>query len=202
MTTHDVREDSTTGVAAAVAALRRGDLAVLPTDTVYGIAVVAQDPVAAARLFEIKQRPADAALPVLVADAEQAFSLCGDVPDLARRLADRHWPGGLTLVLPRRPGLDLDLGGVDDGTIGVRVPDHEVPVELARRVGPLAATSANLHGRPTPATAQGVVDQLGGTVRTVVDGGTCAGAPSTVVAISASGDLTVLREGRIPPTEL
>ena len=186
----------------AVAALAAGEPVVIPTDTVYGIAVVAQDPAAAARLFEIKQRPSDAALPVLVADAEQAFSLCGDVPDLARRLADRHWPGGLTLVLPRRPGLHLDLGGADDGTIGVRVPDHQVPVELARRVGPLAATSANLHGRPTPATAEGVVEQLGGAVRTVVDGGPCEGAPSTVVAISAAGDLTVLREGRIPATAL
>ena len=175
---------------------------VIPTDTVYGIAVVAEDPVATARLFEIKQRPSAAALPVLASDAEQAFSLCGDVPDLARRLAERHWPGGLTLVLPRRAGLDLDLGGVDDGTIGVRVSDHRVPTELARRVGPLAATSANLHGQPTPTTAEGVVAQLGGVVPVVIDGGVCEGAASTVVAVSERGDLTVLREGRIAPGDL
>jgi len=186
----------------AAAALAAGHPVVIPTDTVYGIAVVAEDPAATARLFEVKQRPTAAALPVLVADADQAFALCGDVPELARRLAERHWPGGLTLVLPRRAGLDLDLGGADDGTIGVRVPDHPVPVELARRVGPLAATSANLHGQPTPPTAAEVVEQLGGAVGVVVDGGRCEGAPSTVVAISAGGDLTVLRAGRIPPAEL
>jgi L-threonylcarbamoyladenylate synthase len=186
----------------AAEALAAGEPVVLPTDTVYGIAVVAEDRAATARLFEIKQRPAAAALPVLAADADQAFGLCGDVPDLARRLAELHWPGGLTLVLPRRPGLDLDLGGVDDGTIGVRVPDHPVPTALAGRVGPLAATSANRHGRPTPATAPEVAEELGGSVRVVVDGGTCAGDPSTVVAVSARGDLTVLREGRIPADRL
>lgn len=186
----------------AAEALAAGRPVVLPTDTVYGIAVVAEDPAATARLFEIKQRPAAAALPVLVADAEQAFALCGDVPAIARRLADRHWPGGLTLVLPRRPGLDLDLGGIDDGTIGVRVPDHPVPVALARRVGPLAATSANRHGRPTPATAAEVSEELGGLVEVVVDGGACAGSPSTVVAVSERGDLTVLREGRIAAADL
>lgn len=186
----------------AAAALAAGEPVIVPTDTVYGIAVVATDPAATARLFAIKQRPSQAALPVLATDADQAFSLCGDVPDLARRLAERHWPGGLTLVLPRRPGLDLDLGGIDDGTIGVRVPDHDVPVALAALVGPLAATSANLHGQPTPETAAGVVEQLGDAVRVVVDGGTCSGAASTVVAVSAGGDLTVLREGRIAPADL
>lgn len=189
-------------VAAAADALAAGDAVVIPTDTVYGLAAVAEDPAAAARLFEIKQRPAHAALPVLVADAEQAFALCGEVPDLARRLAARHWPGPLTLVLPRRPGLQLDLGGVDDGTIGVRVPSHPVPVELARRVGALAATSANLHGRRTPTTAAGVRAELPEGVRVVVDGGTCDGAPSTVVSVSEWGDVTVLREGRIPSTSL
>jgi L-threonylcarbamoyladenylate synthase len=189
-------------LAEAVAALEAGEPVVVPTDTVYGLAAVAQDPAATARLFEIKQRPTDAALPVLVADAEQAFSLCDAVPDEARRLALRHWPGGLTLVLPRRPGLDLDLGGVDDGTIGVRVPDHPVPVALAGLVGPLAATSANRHGRPTPATAAAAADQLGGLVRVVVDGGRCDGAPSTVVAVGPGGEVTVLREGRIPAADL
>jgi L-threonylcarbamoyladenylate synthase len=177
---------------AAVDALRAGDAVVLPTDTVYGIASM---PSATACLFRIKQRPTDVAVPVLAADAEQAFALCADVPDVARALADAFWPGGLTLVLPRRAALGFDLGGADDATIGVRVPDHEVPRALARAVGPLATTSANLHGRPTPETAPEVAAELPD-VAVVLDGGRCAGAPSTVVACDGRG-MRVLREGRI-----
>jgi len=165
---------------------------------VYGVAVDPSRPGATDRLFAVKERPTEVALPVLAADVDQAFALAGEVPPAARRLADAFWPGGLTLVVPRRPGLGYDLGGVDDLTIGVRVPDHDVVRSLARRVGPLAATSANLHGRPTPETAAGVAAELGDRVAVVLDGGVCAGAPSTVVACTADGAVTVLRAGRIP----
>jgi len=185
-----------------VEALAAGRPVVLPTDTVYGVAVDPSRPGATDRLFEVKDRPTEAALPVLAADVDQAFALAGDVPAAARRLADAFWPGGLTLVVPRRPGLGYDLGGLDDLTIGVRVPDHDVVRALARRVGPLAATSANLHGRPTPGTAAGVVAELGDRVAVVLDGGVCAGAPSTVVACTADGSVTVLREGRIPSADV
>ncbi len=182
---------------AAVAALEAGLVVVIPTDTVYGLAVDPRRPGATGRLFAIKERPTDAALPVLAADAVAAFALTDEVSAQAARLASRFWPGGLTLVVPRRPGLALDLGGADDTTIGVRVPDHDLVRELTRRVGPLAATSANLHGRPTPATAEEVVAQLGAAdVAVVIDGGRCAGAPSTVVACTGH-DAVVLREGRI-----
>lgn len=181
-----------------IAALEAGLPVVVPTDTVYGLAVDPSRPGATDRLFAIKQRPTEAALPVLAADVDQALGLAGDVPASALVLADRFWPGGLTLVVPRRPGLGYDLGGIDDATIGVRVPDHDVVRSLARRVGPLAATSANLHGRPTPETAAGVVAELGDRVAVVLDGGVCAGAPSTVVACAVDGSVAVLREGRIP----
>jgi L-threonylcarbamoyladenylate synthase len=184
-----------TDLDAAVAALRAGEIVVVPTDTVYGIAVDPTRPGATDRLFAVKARPTDVPLPILAADADQAFSLAADVSPVARRLAEACWPGGLTIVLPRRAGLDFDLGGADDATIGVRVPDHEVPRALARAVGPLATTSANLHGRPTPETAAGVAAELAG-VAVVLDGGRCAGAPSTVV-VCTGDDWRVVREGRI-----
>jgi len=136
-----------------------------------------------------------------VASVDQAVLLSGDLPSTALALAEAFWPGGLTLVVPRRRGLDLDLGGEDDATLGLRLPDHRVPVALASRVGPLAATSANLHGRPTPPTADEVAAQLGDAVELVLDGGPCAGAPSTVVTCTAEG-VAVLREGRVPTAEV
>lgn len=175
----------------AADALRRGEVVVIPTDTVYGVAAL---PAHTARLFEVKQRPTDVALPVLVADEAQARTIA-DVPRRAAALMAAHWPGGLTIVLARLPSFDADLGGSDASTVGVRVPDHDVPRELARRVGPLVTTSANRHGRPTPATAAEVAGELD--VALVIDGGTCAGAPSTVVRVD--GDrVEILRAGAIP----
>ena len=174
----------------AVAALQRGEVIGLPTDTVYGVACL---PPFTARLFEIKARPTDVALPVLVADEEQARSIA-EVPPLAATLMRRHWPGGLTIVLPRRASFLADLGGADQSTVGVRVPDHEVPRELARRVGPLVTSSANLHQRPTPPTAAGVRDELG--LQLVIDGGRCEGHPSTVVRVEGE-HVEILRQGAV-----
>jgi tRNA threonylcarbamoyl adenosine modification protein (Sua5/YciO/YrdC/YwlC family) len=174
----------------AVAALQRGEVIVVPTDTVYGVASL---PASTARLFEVKERPTDVALPVLVADRAQAESIAVFSPRAAQ-LADEHWPGGLTIVLPRAPGFDADLGGTDASTVGVRVPDHEVPRAIARRVGPLVTTSANLHGRPTPATAADAARELG--VAVWIDGGVLGGAPSTVVRVEGDS-VVVLRQGAI-----
>jgi tRNA threonylcarbamoyl adenosine modification protein (Sua5/YciO/YrdC/YwlC family) len=178
-------------------ALRAGQVVVLPTDTVYGVATL---PAFTARLFEVKARPTEVALPVLAADVDQALSLAAEVSPVARRLAERFWPGGLTLVLARATHVDWDLGGTDTATIGVRVPDHDVPRRLAGELGPLVTTSANRHGRPTPETAAGVAAELGQGLL-VVDGGRCAGAPSTVVAVTGD-EWRVLREGRIPADAL
>jgi L-threonylcarbamoyladenylate synthase len=174
----------------AVAALRRGDAIVIPTDTVYGVAAL---PRFTARLFEVKERPTDVALPVLVADREQAESIAV-LSARAADLADAHWPGGLTLVLPRAARFDADLGGTDTDTVGVRVPDHDVPRRLARLVGPLVTTSANLHGRPTPATAGEAAAELG--VTTWIDGGVLGGAPSTVVRVVGES-VEILRQGAV-----
>ncbi|MGE3836225.1 MAG: L-threonylcarbamoyladenylate synthase [Acidimicrobiia bacterium] len=185
---------------AAVEALRAGLVVLLPTDTVYGLAVDPTRPGATARLFAVKARPTEVALPVLAADAGQALGLAGPVSPVAGRLAGELWPGGLTLVVARRAGLGLDLGGPDDLTIGLRVPDDDLVRHLAAEVGPLATTSANRHGRSTPATAAEVLDQLGPAAAglgAVLDGGPRSGLASTVVSCVGDGAV-VLREGAVP----
>jgi L-threonylcarbamoyladenylate synthase len=185
---------------AAERALRAGQLVGLPTDTVYGLAADAFRTGAADRLFAAKRRPRDVDLPVLVTGREQADQLATGLPDVAYRLMDRFWPGALTLVLPRDPDVVADLGD-DEATIGLRSPDHEVARELWRRVGPLATTSANLHGQPTATTAGEVARLFGPAVPVVLDGGTCAGSPSTVVDCTGE-EPKLLREGRIPWSEI
>ncbi len=181
-------------------ALRAGQLVGLPTDTVYGLAADAFRTGAADRLFAAKRRPRDVDLPVLVADADQARGLATGIPDVAFRLMERFWPGALTLVLPRDPDVVADLGD-DEATIGLRCPDHDVARDLCRRVGPLATSSANLHGQPTATTAQQVADLFGPAVPVVLDGGTCAGSASTVLDCTGT-EPKLLREGRIPWTKI
>lgn len=180
-------------------ALRAGLVVGLPTDTVYGLAVDPTQPGAVQRLFELKARPDSVALPVLVADVGQAQSL-GDCGPAARALMSRWWPGGLTLVVTRRPGLGLELGG-DEGTIGVRCPAHAIPLELARMVGPLATTSANLHGSAPLETAESLSVELGSGVAVILDAGACRGSPSTVVDCTGS-EPVCLREGAISWAEV
>lgn len=183
----------------AIAALQAGEAVVVPTDTVYGLAALPTVAGAVDRLYALKGRPADMPIAVLVANVEQVRALA-DLPDIALRLAGAFWPGPLTLVLPRRPGLDLPLGGFAT-TIGVRWPDHPLIARLATAVGPLATTSANRTGEPTPATAPEAAASLVGDVAVVLDGGPCAGTASTVVDV-AGPDLRVLREGGLTESRL
>lgn len=153
---------------AVVDALLAGEVVAVPTDTVYGLVATLDH---AERLFEVKQRPADVDLPVLCAGRAQAQSLAAEpLPDLVAQ-----WPGALTVVVRRAPSLSANLGSHAD-TVGLRVPDHPVPRELARHVGPLASTSANLHGKPPATTAAEITLDV-----MVVDGGVCNGKPSTVI---------------------
>jgi L-threonylcarbamoyladenylate synthase len=187
-------------IEAAVSALAVADIVGLPTDTVYGLAADPFRAGATDRLFVLKRRPRSVELPVLVADEQQALSLTVAVPASARRLMANYWPGPLTLVLPRRPDLNADLGQ-DDATVGVRCPDHPVPLALCRAVGPLATTSANRHGEPPVATAAELVTAFGAGVELVLDAGPCRGAPSTVV--DCTGDVPrLLREGRLAWAEV
>ena len=162
-----------------LATLRRGGVVVLPTETVYGLAALAADREAIERLFVLKGRPDSKAIAVLVGDLDQARALTTD--DLDR--CARWWPGPLTAVVNRSPDAALYLGA-DVTTIGVRCPDHGFVRRLALKLGPIAATSANRSGEPTPATAAEVAAAFP-EVTLVVDGGPRTGMPSTVV------DLTV-----------
>ena len=181
---------------AALEALADGRIVGIPTDTVYGLAADPFRPGATERLFDAKRRSRDVDLPVLVATIEQAMSLTTAVPAIASTLMQRFWPGPLTLVLPRHPDLIADLGE-DEATIGVRCPAHPVPLALCAKGGPLATTSANLHGEPTSETAEEVVAVFGEAVAVVLDGGRRAGSPSTVVDCTGA-EPRLLREGRIP----
>jgi L-threonylcarbamoyladenylate synthase len=187
-------------VALAVRALAGGDIVGIPTDTVYGVAADPFRTGASDRLFLLKGRPRNVVLPVLVADAEQAFSLSTAVPEAAVTLAGRFWPGPLTLVLPRRPDLGADLGE-EDATVGVRCPAHPVPIAICRRMGPLATTSANRHNQLPATTARGVAEALGPDLVLVLDAGTCDGLPSTVVDCTGR-DPKVLRPGRLPVEDI
>lgn len=189
-----------TVVLQAVRALAQGLPIGIPTDTVYGLAVDPFRAGATDRIFAAKRRPRDVSLPLLVSGVEQALSVSTAVPARALELMARYWPGPLTIVIPARPGLAADLGD-DDVTVGVRAPDHPVPLALCAAVGPLATTSANRHGEP-PMTAAAEVDAaFGDALGVVLDGGLCAGDPSTVVDCTGE-ELKLLREGRIPWAEL
>jgi len=190
---------SSSGLDAAVEALVAGLVVAVPTDTVYGLAVDPRRTGAVERVFAVKQRPEQFALPVLIADPSELADLA-DVTRVADRLTGRYWPGPLTLVLSRRPGLGFELGG-DGRTIGVRCPDNTLVRELLRRTGPLAVTSANLHGEPPLQTADAVREHFGARVGIVLDGGRCDGRPSTVVSFTDEG-LQSLREGVVDFAEL
>jgi L-threonylcarbamoyladenylate synthase len=192
-----VDEGDAAAVRMAVDALRAGDVVALPTDTVYGLAVLPTVPGATAQLFALKERGTDVPIAVLCADAAQALRLAApdEVTDEVRRVAERLWPGPLTLVLARRPDLAYELGEPVD-TVGVRCPDHQLVREIAAATGPIATTSANRHGEPTPPTAAGVTGTFGAALGLVLDGGSRQASPSTVVAV-ARGSWTVLREGSL-----
>lgn len=176
----------------AVARLGAGEVVALPTDTVYGLCVAATVAGATARLFEVKERPASVALPVLVADSEDAAEL-GEFNQAARKLLTAHWPGPLTIVVARTDAsLGWDLGG-EPATIGLRCPNEETLRRIARAVGPLAVSSANVHGHP-PCTTAAEVEGAFGAAFPVVDGGRRAAIPSTVV--DCTGDqVRTLRRG-------
>jgi L-threonylcarbamoyladenylate synthase len=184
-------------IAAAAAALRAGELVAFPTETVYGLGALALDERAVARIFAAKGRPADNPLIAHVSDAAGARELAARWPELAERLAERFWPGPLTLVVPRAPHLPGILtAGLD--TVAVRVPGHPVAAALLRAVGePVAAPSANRFTRVSPTTAAHVTEALGEAVSVVLDAGPVAlGIESAVVDVSGPLPL-LLRPGTI-----
>ena len=184
----------------AAEALTAGDIVGVPTDTVYGLAADPFHTGASDRLFALKRRPRSVELPVLVASEEEALTLTIAVPAAARRLMASYWPGALTLVLPRRPDLNADLGD-DDATVGLRCPGHPVPLALCDAVGPLATTSANRHGDQPATTASELASAFGAGVALILDAGVCNRTASTVVDCTGQ-EPRLLREGQLPWAEL
>jgi L-threonylcarbamoyladenylate synthase len=189
------------GLEAAAAAIGRGGLVLLPTDTVYGVAGDAFTAAAVTALLAAKNRGRAMPVPVLIGEASTVAGLTVDLPPVATELAQRFWPGGLTLVVEHAPSLAWDLGEAE-GTVAVRLPDDDVARDLLRRTGPLAVSSANRSGRPAATTAQEAVAQLGDHAAVVLDGGPRGGsAPSTIVDCTGPTP-RVLRVGAVPVDRL
>ncbi|MGZ8501910.1 MAG: L-threonylcarbamoyladenylate synthase [Candidatus Limnocylindrales bacterium] len=192
--------DDASGRAAAIVALRAGELVAMPTDTVYGLGVALHAAGGLGRLFAAKDRPLDRGIVLLLADHHQA-DIVGLLDAAAHVLAAAFWPGGLTLVVPRRPEADLppELTG-GGATIGVRLPAHDSPRALAAVLGPLPVSSANRSGEPPARSAGAVLAQLGDRpgVALVLDGGPAAGGVASTVVDCADGPPRILRVGAIP----
>lgn len=187
---------------AAARVLAEGGLVAFPTDTVYGVGAHAFQPDAVERIYVAKIRPRDKAIPILLAQPDDLVLVAEGITEAAWLLAERFWPGGLTLVLPKKTSVP-DVVSAGGPTVAVRAPDHPVPLALIAALGvPLAATSANLSGHPSPVTAPEVVAELGGRIELILDGGQCpGGVPSTVLDLTTDPP-AILRAGVIAAKEI
>lgn len=189
-------ETRAAGLAAAAAAIGRGELVLLPTDTVYGVAADAFTPSAVTALLAAKNRGRAMPVPVLVPEASTLAGLVVTLPTVANQLAQDFWPGGLTLVLEYAPSLAWDLGDAE-GTVAVRLPDDEVARDLLRRTGPLAVSSANRSGRPAATTAQEADEQLGAHAAVVLDGGPRSSSAASTIVDCTAATPRILRVGAV-----
>ncbi|MGY1438024.1 L-threonylcarbamoyladenylate synthase [Streptomyces reniochalinae] len=193
--------DRATGLREAASAVKRGELVVLPTDTVYGIGADAFSADAVGDLLEAKGRGRGMPSPVLVGSPNTLHGLVTDFSEQAWELVDAYWPGALTLVAKHQPSLTWDLGETH-GTVAVRMPLHPVAIELLTEFGPMAVSSANLTGRAAPATCDEAQEMLGESVAVYLDGGpTQDNVPSSIVDVSGPVPL-LLRAGALDADEL
>jgi L-threonylcarbamoyladenylate synthase len=186
----------------AIEILKGGGIVVFPTDTVYGLGCDVFNVRAAERIYGVKQRSRHLPLPVLLADSTQLADVVASVPEIARYLMRRFWPGGLTLVLPKKDTLP-DIITAGSNKIAVRIPDHVVPLTLIRGLGvPIIGTSANISDKPSPVTAEEVEQQLGSQVDLIIDMGRCPGGLESTV-VDVTGEIPViLRRGVISEEEI
>ncbi|HWM84302.1 MAG TPA: L-threonylcarbamoyladenylate synthase [Kofleriaceae bacterium] len=181
----------------AALALSRGEVVCVPTESSYGLAADLRSAAGLAKITALKGgRPADSPFPLIAGAIEEARALARVWPEAAERLAARHWPGPLTLVVPARPGLPAEVVGPGGG-VGVRVSSHPIAAALASALGAITATSANRSGQPPATTAAQARAGFGGELSLYLDGGVCAGVPSTVVEVDEDGRLRLLRPGPI-----
>ncbi|MEW2293145.1 L-threonylcarbamoyladenylate synthase [Streptomyces sp. NPDC006743] len=193
--------DRATGLREAASAVRRGELVVLPTDTVYGIGADAFSSEAVADLLAAKGRGRAMPTPVLIGSPNTLHGLVTDFSEMAWELVDAFWPGALTLIARHQPSLQWDLGDTR-GTVAVRMPLHPVAIELLNEFGPMAVSSANLTGHPAPETCDAAQEMLGDSVSVYLDGGPTPGnAPSSIVDVSRAVPV-LLRAGALSAEEL
>jgi len=200
MKTEILTANSPNAMTSALAILLSGGLVAFPTDTVYGVGALAFHQKAIEEIYIAKDRAIEKAIPVLIGDTADLIKVADEIPIFAMRLIARFWPGPLTVLLPKKTTLPEAISATS--TVGVRVPAHDMARALLRLAGPLAVTSANISGQPSPTTAQEVSTQLGGRIAMILDGGkTPGGIPSTLV--DCTGDeIQVLREGPITKAQL
>ena len=184
----------------ALKILQSGGIVAFPTDTVYGLGALAFDNAAIESIYTAKDRPIKKAIPILIGDLIDLDQVAVDVPDMALHFAARFWPGPLTCVIPKKQTLPSAVSATP--TVAVRIPDHSDARALLRAAGPMAVTSANISGQPSPSTAQEVYEQLNGRIPLILDGGkTQGGIPSTLVDCTGEKPV-ILREGPISLSEL
>lgn len=200
-----VEAELLTGMRLARTAIGRGELVVIPTDTVYGVAADAFNPAAVQKLLDAKGRTRQSPPPVLIPGIPTLDALAESVPDVVRQLVDRYWPGALTIILPAQSSLAWDLGETR-GTVALRMPAGRIALELLSETGPLAVSSANLTGKPAATTAEEAEDMLDASVSVFLDDGPGGSAPSTIVDATGlstpGGKLRIVREGAISSADI
>ncbi len=195
MQTITLPADNPASIETALDLLTEGEIVAFPTDTVYGLGANAFYSPGIIKLFEAKGRDANKAIAVLIGDNGHLDLLTDFLSASARKLIEHFWPGGLTIVVPKKKDLPELLSA--GSSIGIRMPNHSIALELLNKFGPLATTSANLSGKNNPHNAGDVLNQLNGRVPLILDGGRCpGGVPSTVVDCSTD-EVRILRPGAI-----
>jgi L-threonylcarbamoyladenylate synthase len=192
--------DDPQAILAAENIIKQGGLIAFPTDTIYGVAADPFNPEALEKVYMVKERPDEKALPVLIGDLSQLNDLVSTIREDVFKIAASFWPGALTLVLPKAPSIPAELSAYP--TIGVRMPDLAFALSLLKQTGPLATTSANISNGPNPISAQDVIDQLGGRIDLILDGGQTPGHIASTVVDATTMDYKILREGPIRMTDL
>ncbi len=195
MKTDVISATSPDAIRRALEVLQTGGLVAFPTDTVYGVGAMAFDGKAVESIYTAKDRPVEKAIPVLLGDIDDMERIASNVPEMAKKLADRFWPGPLTTLVPKHRNLPESVTATS--TVGVRVPDHPIARALLRAAGPLATTSANLSGDATPSTAGQVQAQLNGRIPLILDGGTTPGRKASTVVDCTGPEPVILRQGPI-----
>ena len=195
MNTQILSMHDASALALALGILKNGGVIAFATDTVYGLGALVNDEKAVALLYEVKERPIEKSIPILIGDFVQVARVANSVPPMAEKLAQQFWPGALTMVLPRHPSIPDAVTTLP--TVGVRIPALNAARALLRLTGPMAVTSANISGQNSPSTAAEVEQQLDGRIPLILDGGTTpGGVPSTLVDCTQSQPI-ILREGPV-----